>query len=186
LTEAWLQNDSRAFGLIVVNPVQLEASMEQIARYAGHPKFVGMKTIQDLYGVGLDDPIYEPLLSKAAEMGLPVVAHLPGMKQASERFPGVTFVATHGNWKRAQPLLGQANVLFDFSMGHALRHEIQLARFVRAVGAERVLFGSDGQLVSPAWSLAKLMDADLKPDERNAILRDNAYRIFPKFKEIRS
>ncbi len=186
VTLNWFDKDPRVFGMIVINPLQREASISQIERYAEHPRFVGLKTIQDLFGIGLDDPLYEPILTRAAEKQLPVLAHIPGMEIAARRHPEINFIAAHANWVRAQRLIDLPNVYFDFATGHALRHETQLARFVCAVGATRVLFGSDGQLVSPSWSLAKLSDACLQAKDEALILRENAYRLFPGLKESSS
>jgi uncharacterized protein len=179
-TRAWLDRDRRAAGLIVVNPHHVERSLEQVRRHADDPRFVGLKTIQDLHGLRLDDAAYAPILAEAGRRGLPILAHLPGIGEAARRHPEVTFVAAHANWGRARSLQEHANVFFDFATGHALRHETQLGRFIDAVGASRVLFGSDGGLVTPAWSLAKLRHAGRPPHEVEAILRGNAHRVFPR------
>ncbi|MBI4327444.1 MAG: amidohydrolase family protein [Chloroflexi bacterium] len=180
LTAKLVEQDPRCFGLIVVNPLQLPESLKQIEQYAGHPRFIGLKTIQNNYGLGLDDPLYEPLLREAERRGLPLLAHLTGMEGAARRHPEVRFVATHGNWGRTQRLWALPNVCFDFSTSHAWADETQLERFIRAVGPERVLFGSDGQLVAPAWSLSKLVDCRLDDAELDLILRRNAGRVFTK------
>ena len=185
LASTWTRIDSRVFALIVVNPLEPERSIDMIRRYADDPRFVGIKTIQDVFGVGLDDAAYRPLLEAASEKGLPVVAHLPGMDRAAERYPQLQFVATHGNWGRTHRHRALSNIAFDFSTGHALRHETQLARFGDAVGWTRVLYGSDGQLVSPAWTLAKLHASAIAGEALEAVLRTNAYRVFPRLKQPR-
>ena len=181
-TERVLAADPRAVGLIVVNPLQSRESLAQIERLAAHPRFVGVKTIQDNYGLGLDHAAYEPLLAEAAKRDLPVLAHLTGMEGAAQKFPSVRFVGAHGNWGRTHRLRALPNVWFDFSTSHALAEETQLARFIRETGAHRILFGSDGQLVSPAWSLAKLLDCGLSDGDLDLILRRNAEQVFPKAK----
>lgn len=178
LIEAWFAKDPRVHGLIVIDPLRPTESLAQIEKYAKHPRFVGLKTIQDAYGLELDDARYDPLF--AAGDGLPVLAHMPGMDRAAAKHPCLTFIAAHANWGRAQRFFQHDNVCFDFATGHALRSETDLLRFVDAVGAERVMFGADGQLLSPAWSLAKLKDAALSKAQRDAILRGTAYRVFPK------
>jgi predicted TIM-barrel fold metal-dependent hydrolase len=182
LTAHWTGTDPRIHGLIVVNPLHQQASLGEIARYADHPRFVGIKTIQDVYGMGLDDEAYEPLLRAAEARGLPVVAHLPGMDRAAQRHPGVQFMATHGNWGRTRRHAPLPNIAFEISTGHALRQEGQLRRFIDEVGADRVVYGSDGQLVSPAWTLAKVDHAALPADTLERVLRTNAYRLFPKLR----
>lgn len=182
LTEALCRTDARIYGMIVVDPRRVEESLTAIDDYAEHPRFVGVKTVQDVFGLGLDDPAYGPLLGRAGERGLPVLAHLTGLREAARRHPTVNFIAAHSNWGRAGHLADQPNVVFEFSTGHAEHAETQLARFIRRVGAHRVLFGSDGVLISPAWSLAKLLDAALPAEEEQRILRDNAYEVFPKLR----
>jgi len=179
-TERVLAADPRTVGLIVVNPLRPAESLAQIERLAAHPRFVGLKTIQDNYGIGLDHAAYEPLLAEAAKRDLPVLAHLTGLEGAARKFPTVRFVGAHGNWGRTHRLRALPNVWFDFSTSHALAEETQLARFIRETGPRRILFGSDGQLVSPAWSLAKLLDCGLSDDELDLVLRRNAEQVFPK------
>lgn len=182
-TSRWCELDERLHALVVVDPTRADESIAQIRHFAEHPRFVGVKTIQDVHGMGLDDPSYGPILDAAASAGFPVLAHLRGLPEAARRYPHVTFIAAHANWGRAAHLAALTNVRFEFATGHALRHETQLAKFILEVGPDRVLFGSDGVLISPAWSLAKLIDASLSPDDEAAILRGNAYRTFPKLAE---
>lgn len=178
----WTRRDRRVFGLVVVDPLRPELSLSEIDRHGSDPRFVGLKTIQDSFEIGLDDAAYDPLLESAAERGLPVMAHLRGLDRAAARHPRVTFVAAHANWGRAARLAGRPNVVFDFATSHALTEETQLARFIDAVGADRVLYGSDAPLISPAWSLAKVLDARLRDSDEGAVLRENAYRVFPRLK----
>lgn len=181
-TASWFEKDPRFFGMVVVDPMRLKESLDQIERYVRHPRFVGLKTLQDLLHIGLEDLLYEPLLEKASQHHLPVMAHLPGLDKAAQRHPEITFIAAHANWQRAQRLIDLPNVCFDFATGHALRFETQMGRFIQAVGADRVLFGSDGLLVSPAWSLSKWMEVPSSPEEQDLVFRGNAYRIFSKLR----
>ena len=181
--DAWTRRDPRVFGMVAVDPLQPDESAGAIERYAAQPRFVGIKTIQDLSGIGLDADVYRPILDRAAELGLPVLAHLGGLAAAARERPDTIFIAAHANWGRARAVLDRPNVYFDFSTSHALAHEMQLERFIRAAGVERVLFGSDGPLVSPAWSLAKLEATALGEDDLALVLHDNAYRILLKLKE---
>lgn len=179
-TAGCIDRDSRIYGMLVLDPLRPRESQHEIERWARHPRFVGIKTIQDVAGLRLDSPEYQPYLEQAERLSLPVLAHLPGMAEAARRHPTIQFIAAHGNWGRARHLAELPNINFDFSTGHANRQETQLARFVEAVSPDRVLFGSDAQLVSPAWSLAKLATAGLEDRVLDRILRRNAYRLFPK------
>ncbi len=52
---------------------------------------------------------------------------------------------------------------------------------VDAVGPERVLFGSDGPLISPAWNLGRFASAELTEEEGEQVYEANARRVFPRF-----
>jgi predicted TIM-barrel fold metal-dependent hydrolase len=179
-TAAFLAREPRARGLVVVNPRRPEASIAEIERWRGHPGFVGAKTIQDFYGMRLDDPAYRPILAHLETIpGFPIKAHLPGLKEAAPAHPRLQFVAAHATWRHRE-LAGLANVWFDISTSTGLVHESDIADLLDAVGAERVLFSSDAPLMDPAWTLGKLALLDLDPAALDAILRANAPRAFPR------
>ncbi|MEE9250891.1 MAG: amidohydrolase family protein [Alphaproteobacteria bacterium] len=182
-TLAFVESDPRVFGLIVVNPYRIAESLEQIDRYRDHPRFVGLKTIQDYYQdrefLRLDHPNYAPLLERARELELPVMAHLPGMAEVAAAFPEVTFVAAHSTW-RYEDLAKLPNVYFDIATSTALRSQANLAGLIEAVGEDRVVFSSDAQLMSPAWTLGKLVSIDLPEATLEKVLRVNALSAFPR------
>jgi predicted TIM-barrel fold metal-dependent hydrolase len=48
---------------------------------------------------------------------------------------------------------------------------------VECAGEDRVLFGTDLPMLSPATTLGKVMDADVSDDVKQRILRGNTARI---------
>jgi predicted TIM-barrel fold metal-dependent hydrolase len=113
-------------------------------------------------GFGVDDPVWREALALAGEMGLPVNLHVtdpegrpypgrvetpPGDFLAMARdFPRTTFVLAH--WGGLLPLrfpgaAALANVLYDTAASPLLCDAGIWRRFLRAVRADRVLFGSD-------------------------------------------
>jgi len=180
--EALLGSDPRLFGLIVIDPLQIEASIRQIRQYAGQAKFVGIKTTQDMYGLPLHDAGYQRILEAARPFGLPVLAHKPGMAEAAKLFPDIIFINAHANWLRSRHLTGYPNICFDLTTSHADVAESRLDLFIAQAGADRILFGSDSPLISPAWTLGKLASLELTEAQLEAILIGNALRIFPKLR----
>ena len=179
-TAAFLAHEPRARGLVVVNPRRPEASIAEIERWRGHPGFVGAKTIQDFYGLRLDDPAYRPILAHLAAIpGFPIKAHLPGLKEAAIAHPGLQFIAAHSTWRHRE-LASLPNVWFDISTSTALVDESDIGDLLAAVGHARVLFSSDAPLMDPAWTLGKLALLDLPGAVLDAILRRNAPRAFPR------
>jgi uncharacterized protein len=49
---------------------------------------------------------------------------------------------------------------------------------VRALGAGRVLFGSNGPSVPPALQLQVIRRAELSPDDERKVVGENAARLF--------
>jgi predicted TIM-barrel fold metal-dependent hydrolase len=77
LIDAWLPRDPRLKGSLVVAPQDPAAAAAEIRRLGGHPDLVQVLVSsgsQRPYG----DPFYHPIWDAAAEVGLPVAAHLGG------------------------------------------------------------------------------------------------------------
>ena len=75
--ETWLARDPRLKGSLVVAPQDPEAAAEEIRRLGEHPDIVQVLVStgsQRPYG----DPFYHPIWAAAAELDLPVAAHLGG------------------------------------------------------------------------------------------------------------
>lgn len=182
-TEAFCRQPGR-FGLAVVDPSRRERSLEEIRRYAGHPRFVGLKTVQDGWGIGLDHPDYRPLLALGQELDMTVLAHIPGMAAAARAHPGLRFVCAHAAWDRVRDtgLVELPNVFFDFSTS-GRSADAGLDVLARRAGPQRIVFGSDAGLIHPAWSLAKLGHYAFDRAVLGAMLHGNALRAFPRLEK---
>lgn len=76
LVEEWLPVDARLHGCIVVAPHDPERAAEEIARWAGSERVVGV--FLPLLGMLMGHRHYRPIHAAAAEHGLPVVIHGSG------------------------------------------------------------------------------------------------------------
>jgi len=77
MVQEWLGKDPRLKGSIVVAPQDPTGAAEEIRRIGEHPDMVQVivsSGSQRPYG----DPFYRPIFVAAAELGLPVAAHLGG------------------------------------------------------------------------------------------------------------
>jgi predicted TIM-barrel fold metal-dependent hydrolase len=179
-TARLLDHDPHARGMVVVNPLQPTRSIAELARFAADPRFVGVKTIQDFYGLRLDDQRYAAILEAlAGHPDWPLMAHLPGMKEAAQTNPALWFVAAHSTWRHRE-LAALPNVWFDIATSTSSVRDSDIADLVAAVGASRVVFSSDAPLIAPAFTLGKLAGIDLDEPSLDAILRTNALRAFPR------
>jgi uncharacterized protein len=145
-----------------------------------------------------DDPLLDPIAAEAARRGVPVLQHVwqhrrrdwPGQEASdgvelarlARRHPGVSFILAHigggGDWQHTLPALADVpNVYVDLSGSGVDRG--MLDRTVEAVGASRMVWGSD---LTMETGLAKLWALDvigLSPEDIAAIRWRNAARIFP-------
>ena len=113
-------------------------------------------------GYGIDDAVLRDVLALAGELKLPVNLHVtdpdgrayPGrvetpltdFTQLAREFPTVNFILAH--WGGMLPLRDPAarilrNVFYDTAASPLLYDDGVWRRFAEAVGADRVLFGSD-------------------------------------------
>lgn len=178
--------DQRVFGYIVVDPNRVEESIQEIKKYADNKRFVGIKTIQDYYNnTGIDDERYEAILFEAEKRSLPILCHRSGVINAAKRFPGLVFMVAHTTKERLvelSDLINLPNVVFDISGSYAHCGETNLADIVKAVSSKRVLFSTDGPLISPYWTIGKVAQSVLSEEDKGNIYFNNALRIFPGLK----
>lgn len=152
----------------------------------------GVKLHPDIQHFKLDDPrcmqIYNLL-----EGRVPLLLHtgdrrfdnsnpnrlLPVLRQ----FPGLTVIGAHFGgysiWEEAAPqLVGIPNLFVDCSSTMFALPDEAVVRLIRLYGADRVLFGTDYPMWSPAAETEHFMRLDLSEEERDLILHRNAERVF--------
>lgn len=139
------------------------------------------------------DPCWIPALKAAADKNLPVVVHCGRWQevagynlliQTARKWPDVRFVMAHMGGDSPSLVMGAANDVAQSGLTNiwfgteSIREYWLLAMAVRIAGADRVLFGSDHNLNSPASFLAVIDAADLSADEKALILGGNACTLF--------
>lgn len=135
-------------------------------------------------------PIYEA----AEEHGMVVLFHAGSdpkfdtvsgspkvFRALAAEYPGLTFVLAHmGGYRMwdevAAELLGLP-VYFDTSQATELLSPRELTSLIRAHGADKVVFGSDGPWTDPAAALHALRTIGLTTEELEQVLWGNAARL---------
>lgn len=180
-----LETEPGLRGYVVVNPNYLEESVQEAEHYLPLPHFVGFKMHCVYTEAAINDTRALRLLQELAQFEVPWLVHVPagqlaGLADAARRFPTTTFVLAHmggAAWHQGIQIACEIpNVYLELNSGFAEMDRVGEA--VAAVGAERVLFGSDLTLHDPGFVLGLVYDADLTEDQRRAILHDNAVRLF--------
>ena len=185
---------NRVRSYVTVNPNDAEHALGEIERCLAQGA-VGIKLAASRRA---DDPLLDPIAREAARRGVPVLQHIwqhrrrdwPGQEASdgvelarlASRHPDVSFILAHigggGDWQHTLPaLLDLPNVYVDLSGSGVDRG--MLDRTVAAVGASRLLWGSDLTMETGLAKLWALTVIGLSSEEIASIRWRNAARIFP-------
>lgn len=173
-----------------VNPCHTAEAVAEIGRcVAGH----GMVGIKLWIAAKASEECVVPVAERAAELGVPVLQHtwykvVQGYEHEStpadlavlaRRVPQATFIMAHlfgGGQRGVADIADCPNVYADCCGGEAEVGRLEEA--VARLGAERILYGSDGAGRSFATQLGKVLGALLPEDAKRLILSTNAERLF--------
>jgi len=158
---------------------------------------LGMKGIvwhHRFQGTAINHPMMDSFLERLQRYNLPAFIHLIAdsslespwrLEILADRYPDVQFVALdgfsspdHAHW---MPYLASKhpNIIFDTGVLVSVSHLIET--FVRKVGAERLLLGTDfysfPKLFNTAFPLNEILSSDLTDEECQSILFGNARRL---------
>jgi predicted TIM-barrel fold metal-dependent hydrolase len=140
------------------------------------------------------DPRLDPVWRTASELGMIVLFHAgadaihPTVRGTATSFvrlldawPDLRVVLAHmggfRQWEQVAEHLAGRDVWLDtsYTLGHLPDDEF--VDLVRAHGADRVLFGSDGPWTDPAAEIAHIRQLGLTSLELDGVLGDNAERL---------
>ena len=171
-------------GYIYIDPYRPEQSLAEIEKYAGHPQLVGVKSRSDYHGVPFYAPEYLRLLRAAERLGLPMLHHTFGPDAAYQMAAVIgnldmSFIVAHsggGSWRTVVPMLADfPNAYMDLC---ASIIDSDKARTIAAiVGPERLVFGSDMNLISPFWTIGMFESAGFSEAELRLMYWETPRRV---------
>ncbi|HHY47475.1 MAG TPA: amidohydrolase [Firmicutes bacterium] len=174
------------YGYVVVNPHYLDESLNEIEKYSRDPRFVGVKLHPDQQAFSLKDRAVARIVDRAHEHRMPLLvhtfsaaaaAHLTELAGQHRDLPIIMAHMGGAEWESAVKYAEKAeNIYLDPCCSYADRGKLEAA--VRAVGAGRVVFGSDAVLFNPRFVIGMIESAEIEESDRQLIYRDNAMRIF--------
>lgn len=179
-------------GMVLCSGEHPRASLALLDEHVANGPFVGIKL---WIATRVSDRRVDTILCRAADLGVPVLAHawhkrVPEFRDestpldvatAAARHPGTMFVMAHlgGAGRRGvDEIADQENVVVDTSGGDPAPGLLEYA--VATLGPHRVLFGTDVPVRDPLTALSKVQAADIDRSAREAVLRDNAIRVFAR------
>ncbi len=154
---------------------------------------LGVKLHPDIQGYAVDDPRCLKIYELCGKAGVPVLLHTGDkrydysnpnrMLPVLRAYPHVTFIGAHfagySVWETAVPqMAGIPNLYVDLCSSMQWITPDQTRSYIRAFGADRVMFGTDYPMWDPATCLDAVLDLGLDEKDLDLILHRNAETVF--------
>jgi len=179
-----LERYPRLRGYIYVDPHRPEASLAEIEKYAGHPQAVGIKSRSEYHGLPFDCPEYLRILRAAERHGLAMLHHTFGIDVARQMAPvmrdlEMSFIVGHSGglaYREVADLLADLpNAYFDLCSSIIERGKARAIADI--VGPERLIFGTDMNLISPFWTIGMFESGGFSEAELRRIYWETPKRV---------
>jgi predicted TIM-barrel fold metal-dependent hydrolase len=190
--EAVREYPNRFVAVVTVYP-HYQRSLEEFEEYVNESGIAGLELEPLYHDYELNDETIDPFLEISIKRKIPVLLPLcitmnqnfPKLKvedvqKLVDRYPDITYVLGKFSYEIEKVLhlmKKHDSVLVETSGLHLFGG---IERLVEEVGADRVLYGSGLpiQMIGPA--LAKIQEAEIREEEKNLILGENAQKLFAK------
>lgn len=170
----------RFWGLCSINPHFRDEMLGELERCL-EGGCIGVKFHPDMHRFDPDTTDLDPVLSYLNRYGLLCHSHYFGSVDTMQRlvrtYPRITFVASHFSVQYA-PVVKECDNLFICACTAWGMKSLEL--FVRSVGSQRVLLGSDFPCLDIATALGPVLFAELTDEEKRQILGINAMMIMDR------
>ena len=195
----------RLLGSPVLNPIHMEASIRWLDIVVENDRLAHATITPDTVLDRGGSENYMALLAAAAKRGVPIffngpnwdftrlaryysgpgyapfirggnIADISMLIELGKRYPELPIILGHGLGEDGIQLAQKTtNIYLELSGTYPYRDVLR--RAIDTVGAERIVFGSDMDLIIPAFALGIYYDADLSVYEDRQIMAENARRI---------
>jgi len=193
--EAQRRYPGRILCYTYLNPGYMRESIDEVHRCVEKHGFIGIKLYNDYLAT---EPVVWPLVEECIKMGIPILHHAghtywlsasqPRISdggtfaELAKRYPDAMIICAHiaggGDWEWTVKAMRNApSVSIDTSGSVQDEGTVEMA--VRALGADRVLFGCD---MSMTASVGRIRSADLSDADRAKILSGNIQRLLARRK----
>lgn len=189
LLEAVKKFPDRISGYVSAFPASCESVKKEIEKYLG----LGFSAIKlhDSNGIPYSDSAYNAAYEIAHELHMVILFHTWGgenqlnpLKDISKRYPNAILLAAHAGAANENGYIELAkeckNVYLELAYSGSPRGLVK--RFVNAVGAEKIIWGSDCYYFGETHQLGKVVGARISDAEKTLILSGNAKRLLAKSK----
>jgi predicted TIM-barrel fold metal-dependent hydrolase len=173
------------------------AAVREIRRWVDGKRFVGVRLVPWLWDLPPNDRRYYPIYATCIELGVPFctqIGHtgplkrsecgrlIPYLEDVLLDFPELVVVGGHVGFPWLDELITLTvkfpNFFVDTSAYTLRRLPPAFVDYMKGIGANRVMFGTNWPMIPPARCLEDLDALALSADGRNAFLSGNAHRVF--------
>lgn len=187
----------RFLGLAAVDPRRPVEAVRELRRAVNDLGLRGLHMLPWMWNLPPNDRHYYPLYVACAELGIPFclqVGHtgpmrpsetgrpIPYLDEVALDFPEMTVVGGHIGYPWTEEMIALAwkypNVYIDTSAYMPRYYPSALRVFMNSYGQDKVLFGTNYPMLSPARCRAQVEELGLKPEAKAKFLRGNALRAF--------
>ncbi|MFP6656074.1 MAG: amidohydrolase family protein [Myxococcota bacterium] len=191
------QHPDRLIGVASVDLHRPMDAVRELRRCVKELGFRALRIVPWLWGLPPDDRRYYPLYAECIELDIPFclqVGHtgpllpsetgrpIPYLENVALEFPELRIVAGHIGAPWTQEIISLVtkfpNLYIDTSAYKASRYPADIVEFMRGRGSQKVLFGTNYPMITPAACLEGLKALDLGESEQAAFLSGNAKRVF--------
>jgi len=153
----------------------------------------GLKLMPTKHGFHCATPVAHPLVAKCAELGIPVSIHSEGgyahplaIAALAEAFPDVPVIMDHMGYRYWVPDAIEAarrtpNIYLATT---AVMEAHYIAKAIEVVGADRIVFGSNGPLASPKMQLEVIKFLQLSPEDEAKVLGGTLAKLYKVSKKL--
>ena len=184
-------------GLATVDLSQPMEAVRELRRWVDGKKFVGVRVVPWLWDLPPNDRRYYPVYAACIDLGVPFctqVGHtgplmrsetgrpIPYLEDVLLDFPELVVVGGHVGFPWIDELTSLTikfpNFHVDTSAYAVHRLPPDFVAYMKGLGQDRVMFGTNWPMLSPAGCLQGLDDLKLTDSQRDAFLSGNARRVF--------
>jgi predicted TIM-barrel fold metal-dependent hydrolase len=148
-----IQGYDRLIGCAIVNPQFGEKAVDELEGCVVEWKIKGLKLMPTFHGYPVHTTVVDPLMRKVRELGIPLTVHSGSWNAAplqisvlADRYPEVPIIMEHSGyrWFLADALAAaQRSPNIRLGLSIIATETAMVIDIFKAVGPERMLFGSD-------------------------------------------
>lgn len=189
IEDAMAKYPGRIKGYYTFNPNYSKEFAEKMDHVLTVPGYLGFKFLPTYHRYPIDGENYKPALEFANQHKKVILIHTWGnndphngprhIRAAAAAYPDAKFIMGHsapGELDQAIEVAKEhANVYLDLCDIH--RHSGIVDKMVDAIGADRILFGTDIPWYDPAYGVGSVLFSRISDEDKYKILYQNAKRL---------